>query len=229
MNSNFSELENRINYIFQNKNLLLLALTHPSYANENKICKIDTNQRLEFLGDAVLELISSDFLYNNFSDYNEGELTKIRARLVCESNLADVARDLNLYKYLLTGKGENQNDLKANNSTMCDTLESVIGAIFKDGGIEKSKKFILEHILTEENLHKSNHDFKSLLQEISNKNNSKLEYRLISETGPDHNKIFQVAVYLNDEKIGVGTGKSKKEAEQFAAEIGIKSLRNQCI
>ena len=203
--------------------MLLLSLTHPSYANENNIDKVHTNQRLEFLGDAVLELISSDFLYNLYSEFNEGQLTKTRAKLVCEENLAEVARKLYLYKYLLIGKGENEHDLMNNNSTMCDTVESLIGAIYKDGGMNNAKKFIDDFILTDENLHKSNTDFKSLLQEIANKNNVTLRYETINESGPDHNKRFEVVVYYNDKIIGSGIGRSKKEAEQIAAKIGLNS------
>ena len=218
---NVDELESIIKYSFNNKDLLLLSLTHASYANENNIKKNNTNQRLEFLGDAVLELISSDFLYSLYSEYNEGELTKTRAKLVCEENLAEIARALNLYKYLLIGKGENRNNLMNNNSTMCDTVESLIGAIYKDGGLSNAKKFINEFILTDENLHKSNNDFKSLLQEIANKNNVSLKYETVNESGPDHDKRFEVVVYYDEKIIGSGIGKSKKEAEQIAAKIGL--------
>lgn len=218
---NVDELESIIDYSFNNKDLLLLSLTHASYANENNIKKNNTNQRLEFLGDAVLELISSDFLYSLYSEYNEGELTKTRAKLVCEDNLAETARELELYKYLLIGKGENRNNLMNNNSTMCDTVESLIGAIYKDGGLSNAKKFIDEFILTDENLHKSNNDFKSLLQEIANKNNVSLKYETVNESGPDHDKRFEVVVYYDEKVIGSGIGKSKKEAEQIAAKIGL--------
>ena len=141
-NDKILELEKIIKYSFKNKEHLLLSLTHPSYANENNIDKIHTNQRLEFLGDAVLELISSDFLYNLYLDYTEGALTKTRAKLVCEENLSDVARKLKLYDFLLIGNGESRDNLKNNNSTMCDTLESIIGAIYLDAGIQDAKEFI---------------------------------------------------------------------------------------
>jgi len=218
---NVDELESIIKYSFNNKDLLLLSLTHASYANENNIKKNNTNQRLEFLGDAVLELISSDFLYSLYSEYNEGELTKTRAKLVCEENLAETARELELYKYLLIGKGENRNNLMNNNSTMCDSIEALIGAIYLDGGIINAKKFIYSYILTDENLHKSNNDFKSLLQEIANKNNVSLKYETVNESGPDHDKRFEVVVYYDEKVIGSGIGKSKKEAEQIAAKIGL--------
>lgn len=223
-NNNLEELEKTINYSFKNKELLLLSLTHPSYANENNIDKVHTNQRLEFLGDAVLELISSDFLYRLYENYPEGILTKTRAKLVCEENLSEVARSILLYKYLLIGKGENNNILKNNNSTMCDTLESVIGAIYLDGGIDCAKTFIDNFILTEENLSKSNNDYKSTLQEKANLHSYSLKYETINETGPDHNKTFEVAVIYNDKKLAAGKGKSKKEAEQNAAKTALEVL-----
>lgn len=224
MLNSFDEFENIINYRFKNKDLLLLSLTHASYANENNIKKTNTNQRLEFLGDAVLELISSDFLYSIFNDYNEGDLTKIRAKLVCEENLACIARELKLYEFLLIGKGENSNSLMNNNSTMCDTIEALIGAIYKDGGIIKAKEFIDRFILTDDNLNKSNNDYKSVLQEIANKNNTELRYVIINEIGPDHDKRFEVDAYYGDKRIGCGIGKSKKEAEQLAAKNGLKNI-----
>lgn len=218
------ELEKIINYSFNNKELLLLSLTHPSYANENNIDKVHTNQRLEFLGDAVLELISSDFLYNLYVDYPEGALTKTRAKLVCEENLSEVARKLELYNYLLIGNGESRENLKKNNSTMCDTVESIIGAIYMDSGIEDAKIFIYKYILTEENLSKTYHDFKSILQEKANYNNIILKYELVSESGPDHNKTFKIAVYYDGKNLAEGIGKSKKEAEQNAAKLALEKL-----
>ena len=224
MFNNFDELEKNINYRFVNKDLLLLSLTHASYANENNIKKTNTNQRLEFLGDAVLELISSDFLYSLYTDYNEGDLTKLRAKLVCEENLAIIARNLKLYNFLLIGKGENKDSLMNNNSTMCDTVEALIGAIYKDGGIDQAKKFIDTFVLTKENLNKSNKDFKSILQEIANKYNIELKYEIINELGPDHDKRFEVAAYYGSRKIGSGIGRSKKEAEQIAAKNGLNNI-----
>ena len=224
MHNNINELESIIKYSFKNIELLLLSLTHASYANENNIKKCNTNQRLEFLGDAVLELISSDFLYNLYPDHSEGELTKIRAKLVCEESLAEIARSIKLYDYLLAGKGESKTNLMNNNSTMCDSIEALIGAIYIDGGISSAKDFINFYILTEENLHKTNNDFKSILQETANKNNVVLKYEVLNESGPDHNKTFEVAVYYDNREIGIGTGKSKKEAEQAAAKIGLSKI-----
>ena len=224
MLNNLDELETIINYKFVNKDLLLLSLTHASYANENNIKKTNTNQRLEFLGDAVLELVSSDFLYSLHTDYCEGELTKLRAKLVCEENLACIARDLKLYNYLMIGKGENKDLLMYNNSTMCDTTEALIGAIYLDGGIKQAKEFIDRFILTNENLQKSNNDYKSILQELANKNSVELRYEIIKELGPDHDKRFEIAAFYDDKKIGVGIGKSKKEAEQLAAKNGLNNI-----
>ena len=222
--NNLEEFENIINYSFKNKELLLLSLTHPSYANENNIDKAHTNQRLEFLGDAVLELVSSDFLYNLYLDYPEGSLTKIRASLVCEESLSKVARTLHLYNYLLIGKGENSDSLMNNNSTMCDTLEAVIGALYLDSGIKTAKEFIIKYILTEENLNSKNIDYKSTLQEKANLHNFSLKYEIINEFGPDHNKTFEISVYYNDKLLGTGKGKSKKEAEQNAAKEALSIL-----
>ena len=223
-NNNLEELESVINYSFANKGLLLLSLTHPSYANENNIDKAHTNQRLEFLGDAVLELVSSDFLYNLYKEFSEGELTKLRARLVCEDSLSNVARSLRLYHYLLIGKGEKYEKLMNNNSTMCDTVEAIIGAIYLDGGIEFAKEFIKKFILTEENFKKTNSDYKSTLQEKANLYNYSVRYEIISEFGPDHNKTFEISVYYNNKLLGTGIGKSKKEAEQCAAKKALNKL-----
>ena len=223
-NNSLEELESIINYSFKNKELLLLSLTHPSYANENNIDKAHTNQRLEFLGDAVLELVSSDFLYNLYSNYPEGNLTKIRASLVCEDSLSKVARTLFLYNYLLIGKGEKSDNLMNNNSTMCDTLEAVIGGLYLDGGLCVAKDFIIKFILTEENLNNKNIDYKSTLQEKANLHNGILKYEIINESGPDHNKTYEISVFYNDKLLGTGIGKSKKEAEQNAAKEAIKVL-----
>lgn len=221
MHNDIIELESIINYSFLDKELLSLALTHPSYANENKIDKLSTNQRLEFLGDAVLELVSSDFLYKTHQDFDEGSLTKTRSVLVCEESLADVARKLRLYDFLHIGKGESSKNLMNNNSTMCDTLESLIGAIYLDTGIDSAKEFIYKYILTYENLNRTSNDYKSLLQEKANSKNLQIRYEVIKEYGPDHDKNFKTAVYIGDKILGTGTGKSKKEAEQNAAKQAI--------
>ena len=224
MQSNIENLESLINYSFNDRELLFLSLTHPSFANENNIDKCHTNQRLEFLGDAVLELISSDFLYKLFDNYSEGLLTKTRALLVCEKNLASVARQIQIYNYLLIGKGENRQNLMNNDSTMCDAIEALIGAIYLDGGLDSAKTFINSFVLTEENLNKSSNDYKSKLQEKVNAINKRLIYEVIKETGPDHDKKFEVRALIDDKVYGIGVGRSKKEAEQDAARQALGKL-----
>lgn len=224
MQSNIENLESLINYSFNDRELLFLSLTHPSFANENNIDKCHTNQRLEFLGDAVLELISSDFLYKLFDNYSEGLLTKTRALLVCEKNLASVARQIQIYNYLLIGKGENRQNLMNNDSTMCDAIEALIGAIYLDGGLDSAKTFINSFVLTEENLNKSSNDYKSKLQEKVNALNKRLIYEVIKEIGPDHDKKFEVRALIDDKVYGIGVGRSKKEAEQDAARQALGKL-----
>ncbi len=224
MQSNIENLESLINYSFNDRELLFLSLTHPTFANENNIDKCHTNQRLEFLGDAVLELISSDFLYKLFDNYSEGLLTKTRALLVCEKNLASVARQIQIYNYLLIGKGENRQNLMNNDSTMCDAIEALIGAIYLDGGLDSAKTFINSFVLTEENLNKSSNDYKSKLQEKVNAINKRLIYEVIKETGPDHDKKFEVRALIDDKVYGIGVGRSKKEAEQDAARQALGKL-----
>lgn len=219
---NLNLLQNEINYYFKDENLLLLSLTHPSYANEHNKCQ--TNQRLEFLGDAVLELVSSDFLYKNFNDYNEGKLTKIRANLVCENSLSKVARDIKLYNYLLIGNGENADQIKNNNSIMCDTIEALIGAIYLDSDIDEASKFIKKYILTNDNMIFRKDDYKSIIQEIANRDKVTLQYELVKEYGPDHDKSFIIKINYDNKIIEEGFGKSKKEAEQDAARLALNKI-----
>lgn len=231
MRNDYLTIESILKYKFKDRRYLIIALTHPSYANENKIEKCCTNQRLEFLGDSVLELVSSDFLYNMYPHYDEGQLTKFRAKLVCEESLSDIARELHLYEFLRLGKGENKDKVKNNNSIMCDVLEAIIGAIYLDNGIFDASNFIKNYILTPKNLNKSNNDYKSILQELANSKNVIIRYDLIDETGPDHQKEFYVNLYYNHQLYGSGMGKSKKEAEQNAAKYSLIKLaeENKCI
>lgn len=222
---NNSELENFINYHFNNYDIFKEAFTHPSYANEHKINKCFTNQRLEFLGDAVLELCSSDFLYRQYSNEAEGNLTKRRAKLVCEESLSNIARELKLYNFLLIGNGESVDNIKNNNSVMCDTLEALIGAIYIDSDLTSAKKFIDKFILTYDNLHKIDNDYKSIIQEKANKEKISLSYKLTDEFGPDHDKTFIVSVHYGKQITCMGQGKSKKEAEQNAAKEALKILK----
>lgn len=228
MQNNYLTIESNIKYIFRDRKLMITALTHPSYANENNISKCCTNQRLEFLGDAVLELICSDYLYKLFPNFCEGELTKIRARLVCEESLANIARELKLYEFLRLGNGEDIKKVINNNSIMCDTIEALIGAIYLDNGIFDAYNFVNNFILTEENINKADNDFKSILQEYTTSRNIDLKYVLISESGPDHEKVFEIGVLINNKLIGKGIGKSKKEAEQKAAEVALKQIPCNC-
>jgi len=218
-------LEETIDYDFCKKDILKKALTHTSYANENNSRSFN-NERLEFLGDAVLEVVTSEFLYFNYKKLPEGELTKLRAKIVCESTLAFCSRQLNLGDYLFLGKGEDNTGGRDRNSILSDAFEAVIGAIFLDGGIDKAKFFVTDkvlHYVTTKGLENIFTDYKTKLQELVQKNNnSSLEYNIISESGPDHNKQFTIGVFENGNCIGEGFGKSKKIAEQSAAQNAIE-------
>jgi ribonuclease-3 len=216
--SKLQELQNRIGYTFEKEGLLRQALTHSSYANEKHMKKHSDNERLEFLGDAVLEIVSSDFLYRNYPDLPEGDLTKLRASIVCEPTLALCTREMDLGDYLLLGKGENQTGGRKRKSILSDALESVIGAIYLDGGFEPAKKFIHKFILTDIEHKKLFYDSKTILQEVVQGNYKEgLHYELISEEGPDHDKKFSVEARIGDKVIGEGCGHTKKAAEQEAA------------
>lgn len=220
------ELEKKIDYVFQNKSLLKQALTHSSYANEQKIRKNGDYERLEFLGDAVLELISSEFLFNEHPDMSEGNLTKLRSSLVCEPALAQCAKEIDLGSYMLLGKGEESTGGRYRESITSDVMEALIGALYLDGGFKTAKEFILKYILSDIENRILFYDSKTVLQEIiQTKPNQKLIYELIDEIGPDHNKEFVVEATLNGEKIGLGQGKTKKAAEQKAAYEAILAIR----
>ncbi len=219
-------LENNLEYSFKDISLLKNALCHSSYANESH-CKSGSNERLEFLGDAVLSIIVADYLYNNFSHYPEGELTKLRASLVCEKSLCEFSRQLNIGEYLLLGKGEEANGGRERNSILADAFEAVLAAMYIDGGMDVAKKHVMRFIL-EELKHQEDEvfkDYKTTLQEIIQRNKEeRLTYVLIAESGPDHNKLFTVEVHLNSNVIGTGIGKSKKQAEQSAAKDALNLM-----
>ena len=219
-----SKLEKNIDYTFNDKSLLRLSLTHPSYAHEHNIQKYETNQRLEFLGDAVLELISSDFLYKYYDKENEGTLTKKRANLVCAESLSYTARKLNLHEYMLLGNGENKNHIYDNDKIMCDTLEALIGAIYIDSNYDVTSHFVHKFILNTDNLKKITVDYKSIIQERANHDKAFLRYDLINEFGPDHDKTFIVKIHYGNSITEKGVGKTKKEAEQNAAKIALDRL-----
>ena len=212
------QLEQIIGYTFQNKKLLKQALTHSSYANEKKLGKLGCNERLEFLGDAVLELISSDFLYAKFTQVPEGELTKKRASLVCEPSLAYCARQFGLPQYLLLGKGENMTGGRNRDSIVSDATEALLGAIYLDGGFEPAKDFVLKFILNDIEHKQLFYDSKTILQEVVQGHYEEpLHYELIGEEGPDHDKRFLVEAVIGNTTIGEGSGHTKKTAEQEAA------------
>lgn len=217
------ELEKNIGYSFRNKELLELALSHSSYANE-KHGRQD-NERLEFLGDSVLGFITAEYLFSTLENRPEGELTKLRANAVCEKSLAVFANEINLGDYILLGKGEMMTGGKERPSILSDAFESVIAAIYLDGGMEEAKKFVLRFVSTSTTDTVKATDYKTMLQEVIQKNpDEHLTYRLVAESGPDHNKEFTVEVYLNSNCIGTGKGHSKKKAEQAAAREALELM-----
>ena len=216
-----------IEYHFHDEKLLRQALTHSSFANEKHLKKHSDNERLEFLGDAVLEIISSEFLYKEYPDKPEGELTKLRASIVCEPTLALCTKDIALGEYLLLGKGEDQTGGRGRKSILSDALEAVIGAIYLDGGFANAKEFVNNFILKDIENKQLFYDSKTILQEIvQSRHDGNLEYVLIGEEGPDHNKQFIVEAHLDERLLAKGTGRTKKAAEQEAAYKSILLLRN---
>ena len=226
MNKNLRELEEIIGYKFKNRHYLEQAMTHSSYANEKKLGKLGCNERLEFLGDAVLELISSDFLYGEFPKVPEGELTKKRASLVCEPSLAYCAREFGLPQFLMLGKGEDMTGGRNRDSIVSDATEALLGAVYLDGGFANAKEFVLRFILNDIEHKQLFYDSKTILQEIVQEDGSgAVEYPLIREEGPDHNKSFTVKAVVNGTVCGQGTGHTKKAAEQAAAYEALRRLR----
>jgi len=218
------QLQKNIGYTFQNVALLKKALTHSSYANERKINKIDNYERLEFLGDAVLELVTSEFLYINHPDMPEGQLTKIRASYVCESSLAMCAKQLDLGSYLYLGKGEANTGGRERNSILSDVMEAIIGAIFMDSGIESAKEYIYRVVFKDLEDKALFYDAKTTLQEVVQKQGKTIQYKVIREEGPEHDKSYYVEAYLDDELVGNGVGHNKKTAEQAAAYTVLKNM-----
>ena len=220
------EFQEVIGYQFQTPGLLSQALTHSSYANEKHMKKGSDNERLEFLGDAVLEIVSSEFLYLNYPKLPEGDLTKMRASLVCEPTLAFCTRQLNLGDYLLLGKGEDMTGGRKRKSILSDALEAVIGAIYLDGGFASAKEFILKFILTDIEHKQLYYDSKTILQEVVQASyKEELCYRLVGEEGPDHDKHFMVEAWIGEMLIGKGEGHTKKAAEQEAAYQALLKLK----
>ena len=227
MNRDLKELEVRIGYTFRQKKLLRQAMIHSSFANEHHIDKLNCNERLEFLGDAVLEVVSSDFLYWQYPDKPEGELTKIRASLVCEPTLAYCASEIGVGAYLFLGKGEEATGGRSRDSVVSDAMEALIGAIYLDGGFANAKEFVHQFVLNDLEHKQLFYDSKTILQEIvqAGEGGQLLEYEILKEDGPDHRKVFEVMAVLNGEEIGRGSGRTKKAAEQVAAYRGILKLK----
>ena len=222
-------LETKLGYQFQNPKLLDHALTHSSYANEHHLGSISSNERLEFLGDSVLGMIVADHLYRTFPDLPEGDLTRIRANLVCEGSLVLVAKEWDLGRYLKLGKGENACGGRSRPSILADAVEAVLAAVFLDGGLAHDRDIIQRFLLDRmEQVNRASRDHKTYLQElVQRKSGQVLSYELIGESGPDHNKTFQMQVLLNGQPIVQGTGHSKKEAEQAAANAAIERLEGK--
>ena len=219
-------LENKINYRFNNKKYLMEALTHSSFANERQHKGAKSNERLEFLGDAVLSIISAEFLFAHFPDLPEGELTKLRASLVCTDSLSAFARQIDLGDYLFLGKGEVNVGGANRPSILENAFEALIAAIYLDGGIDVAREFVLGFLTPAlENHQQAYVDYKTTLQEIVQQNPGEvLGYTLVDEYGPDHNKTFVAEVHLNSNVIGRGEGKSKRSAEQAAAKEALKLM-----
>lgn len=220
------DLEVAIGYRFKNITLLQNALTHSSYANEHWHDSLRSNERLEFLGDSILGMVVAEHLYKNFPNRPEGELTRMRADMVCETSLARIAEQVDLGKHLLLGNGEEQGGGRNRPSILADAVESVIAASFLDGGMAAAEGFIHRFVLSDVPVSKlKNQDHKTTLQElVQQKKNQQLSYQLVGESGPDHDKVFEVEVSLNGTVVGKGSGSSKKRAEQDAAKAAIETL-----
>lgn len=219
-------LQNNLGYTFKNKALLINALTHSSFANEARD-GITSNERLEFLGDSVLSVIVSDFIYKEFNNLPEGELTKLRASLVCEKSLCGFSRELNIGEFLRLGKGEEKGGGRERDSILADAFEAVLAAVYLDSDLETARKLVMRFVLkelkhTDDEVFK---DYKTALQEIIQRNPEEyVTYILTGESGPDHDKLFEVEVHLNSNVIGKGKGKSKKQAEQMAAKQALSLM-----
>jgi len=221
-------LEEKLGYTFRDRQLLQAALYHSSYANEHRGSGIQSNERMEFLGDAVLGVVTADYLFHKHPDLPEGDLTRIRAALVCEESLHEVAQSLGLGAYLKLGRGEESGGGRQRPSILADATESVFAAVYLDGGIEQARTIIHRVLLErerEEVVEERRRDFKTQLQElVQRRSDQVLRYEMTGESGPDHAKVFEACVSVNGTVVGVGTGRSKKEAEQSAARSALEKL-----
>lgn len=219
-------IEEKIGYTFQNKELLKKALTHTSYAYENNI---ESNEKLEFLGDSILEFVSSKYLYENYPELKEGEMTKVRATVVCEKSLYKVAKGHDFSDFLYLGRSEKKMGGSERPAILADSVEAVIAAIYLDGGIEEAEKFIIQSLKEDIAIatkHVGDKDYKTVLQEkLQEHGDVKIEYELLKEEGPDHNKSFEVQVSCNGKVLAKGKGKSKKEAQMKAAQEALEKLK----
>ena len=218
LQANSSSLEDRIGYHFQDRYLLECALTHSSYAHEQKIRRYEDYERLEFLGDAVLEMVSSEFLFRNYPDRTEGEMSKMRTSLVCEPALAYCARDFSLEQHIRLGKGEESCGGRGKDSIISDVCEALIGAMYLDSkGVDEPRRFILQYILSDLEGKLLFYDAKSILQEQVQETGGQLTYEILAETGPSHQRVFEAAAMIDGKEAARGSGRSKKAAEQEAA------------
>ncbi len=219
------KLEKNMGYEFRDRELLLTALTHSSLKNEMADGNRDDYERQEFLGDAVLELVSSEFIYHTYAGMREGDMTRLRASLVCEPTLAECAREIELSDYIMLGKGEDRQDSRHKDSIVSDVFEAVIGGIFLDSGLEEARRFILRFVLNDIEHKALFHDSKTQLQNLIQSEGWTLEYRVVAESGPEHRKSFTMAAVINGREEARQTGSSKKSAEQKAAYEALKKLR----
>ena len=219
-------IEEKIGYTFQNKELLKKALTHTSYAYENNI---ESNEKLEFLGDSILEFVSSKYLYENYPKLKEGEMTKVRATVVCEKSLYKVAKMHDFSDFLYLGRSERKMGGQERPAILADSVEAMIAAIYLDGGIEQAEKFIIQSLKEDIEIatkHVGDKDYKTVLQEkLQEHGDVKIEYEIIKEEGPDHNKSFEVQVSCDGKKLAKGKGRSKKEAQMNAAQKALEKLK----
>ena len=222
------KLENNIGYKFKDKNLLINALTHTSYAFERHI---ESNEKLEFLGDSILEFISSKYIYKNFPNLKEGEMTKVRATVVCEDSLYKIAKKHNFSDFLYLGKSEKANNKEVRPAIMADSVEAVIAALYFDAGLAEAERFIVENLKDEIEIaskHVGEKDYKTVLQEILQQHGEvKIEYDIIKEEGPDHDKTFTAQIKYNDKPLAIGIGKTKKSAQMEAAKKAIEEIKSK--